>query len=237
MSAEEDDDFAAVAADDSPAGGSEYDATFGAQFKALLWREFLLRSRSEQLFKAYVGRTIMMTTVFGLLYYQVDNDQASVQSVMGCLTIVFMDSFFTAGIGVVQSVPFTFPTVFREHRNKQYSITAYFTAKQVVDLPFELIFTILFSIGTYLLFGFSFDPFSRFIKYIIYIILATLSANGLGYFCAALGYDPVTAFLVWTFLIIPFSLFSGFFINLAVVPAWFTWIEYVSPFAYLIKLL
>ena len=170
MSAEEDDDFAVAAADDSPAGGSEYDATFGAQFKALLWREFLLRSRSEQvtpplpslfarfrpylahfppafprflrvftalprrfqrapsrspgprnggtspktrdlgpsfdtpdanqrinwqLFKAYVGRTIMMTTVFGLLYYQVDNDQASVQSVMGCLTIVFMDSFFT----------------------------------------------------------------------------------------------------------------------------------------------
>jgi hypothetical protein len=33
------------------------------------------------------------------------------------------------------------------------------------------------------------------------------------------------------------SLYSGFFINLAVVPAYFSWIEYISPFAYLFKLL
>lgn len=199
-----------VTAPDQITGGSttstrssEYDASWGDQFKTLVWRELILRSRSEQLFKAYVGRTIMMTTIFGLLYYQLENNQASVQSVMGCLTIVFMDSFFTAGIGVVQSVPFTFPTVFREHHNKQYSLTAYFTAKQVADIPFELIFTILFSSGTYLLFGFTFDPFSKFIKWNLYIILATLTANGLGYLCAGIGYDPTTSFLVWTFLIIP----------------------------------
>ena len=108
-----------------------------------------------------------------------------------------------AGIGVVQSVPFTFPTVFREHHNKQYSITAYFTAKQAADIPFEIIFTVLFASGTYLLFGFSFDPFSKFTKWNLYIILATLTANGLGYLCAGIGYDPTTSFLVWTFLIIP----------------------------------
>jgi len=231
-----------AAPDSSPSGNTavgstSYDASWGDQFKTLVWRELILRSRSEQLFKAYVGRTIMMTTIFGLLYYQLENNQASVQSVMGCLTIVFMDSFFTAGIGVVQSVPFTFPTVFREHHNKQYSLTAYFTAKQVADVPFEFIFTVLFSTGTYLLFGFTFDPFSKFINWNLYILLATFTANGLGYLCAGIGYDPTTSFLVWTFLIIPFSLYSGFFINLAVVPAYFSWIEYVSPFAYLFKLL
>lgn len=219
------------------AGSDAYDATFSKQFSTLLWRELILRSRSEQLFKAYVGRTIMMTTFFGLLYYQIDNNQASVQSIMGCLTIVFMDSFFTAGIGVVQSVPFTFPTVFREHHNKQYSISAYFLAKQVADVPFEIIFTVLFTTGTYLLFGFTFDPISKFINWTVYIVLAVLTANGLGYLCAGIGYDPTSAFLCWTFLIIPFTLYSGFFINLAVVPAYFTWIEYVSPFAYLFKML
>lgn len=39
------------------------------------------------------------------------------------------------------------------------------------------------------------------------------------------------------FLIIPFSLFSGFFINLAVVPGYLSWIEAISPFAYLFKML
>ena len=33
------------------------------------------------------------------------------------------------------------------------------------------------------------------------------------------------------------SLYSGFFINLAVVPSYFKWIEYISPFAYIFKLL
>jgi hypothetical protein len=37
-----------------------YDASWGKQFSTLLWRELILRSRSEQLFKAYVGRTIMV---------------------------------------------------------------------------------------------------------------------------------------------------------------------------------
>ena len=177
---------------------TSYDAGCGKQFSTLLWREMLLRSRSEQLFQAYCGRTVMMTLIFGLLYYQIDNNQASVQSIMGCITIVFMDTFFTAGIGVVQSVPFTFPTVSREHHNRQYSIGAYFLAKQVADAPFAIIFNVIFAAGTYALFGFTFDPFSKFVNWVMYIVLAALTANGLGYFCAAVGFDPTSSFLMWT---------------------------------------
>jgi hypothetical protein len=67
-----------------------------------------MRSRNEQLFNAYVGRTVVMTLILGLLMWQVgpDNDQQGVQTLLGGITIVFLDQFFTCGMGLVQSVPF-----------------------------------------------------------------------------------------------------------------------------------
>ena len=51
-----------------------------AALGALVQREFLLRRRSKILFKAVVARTVLMAVLFGAMYWQIPNDQASWQS-------------------------------------------------------------------------------------------------------------------------------------------------------------
>ena len=57
---------------------------------ALVQREFLLRRRSKILFKAVIARTLLMAVLFGSLYWQIPNNQASWQSIMGLLNMMMI---------------------------------------------------------------------------------------------------------------------------------------------------
>ncbi|CAJ1341769.1 unnamed protein product, partial [Effrenium voratum] len=114
--------------------GSHFAAMMG-----LVRREMLLRRRSKLLFKAVVARTLLMSLLLGLLYWQLPNDQQSWQSVMGLLNMVMINTFMTAGFGLTQELPHAFRPAFREVRAGMYSITAWFWSKSIGDLPVDLI--------------------------------------------------------------------------------------------------
>ena len=81
---------------------------------ALVQREFLLRRRSKILFKAVLARTLLMAVLFGSLYWQIPNNQASWQSIMGLLNMMMINTFMTAGFGLTQELPLALRPAFRE---------------------------------------------------------------------------------------------------------------------------
>ena len=82
--------------------------------RALVQREFLLRRRSKILFKAVIARTLLMAILFGSLYWQIPNNQASWQSIMGLLNMMMINTFMTAGFGLTQELPLALRPAFRE---------------------------------------------------------------------------------------------------------------------------
>jgi hypothetical protein len=71
---------------------ANYEVGKWRQFRTIFQREMLLRSRSKMLFKAFVGRTIIMTVLIGAIWWDILGDpaqqQPGVQSTMGVLQMV-----------------------------------------------------------------------------------------------------------------------------------------------------
>ena len=67
--------------------------------------------------------------------------------------------------------------------------------------------------------------------------IVTLNAQSLGLMMGCLFADPTAALAAVSALVIPLIILCGFFVDLSSVPAWFSWLQYISPFKYGFELL
>ena len=118
----------------------------------------------------------------------------------------------------------------REHLNHWYSLKAYYLAKTLADIPFQIIFPILYLVTVYLMTD---QPMSlqRFSMLMLITICMALVAQGIGLLVGAMFNIQVAVFVAPA-AAIPFLLFSGFFINLTAIPPYMSWIAYISFMRY-----
>ena len=136
----------------------------------------------------------------------------------------------------------------REHLNYWYSLKAFYFAKTLADLPFQVSWTqldldpnrssistsfqILFSsvyvIVVYYLTSQPMEP-KRLAMFVFICILTSLVAQSLGLLIGA-GLSVEAGVFLGPVSTIPTILFSGFFVNFDTIPGylqWVTWISYV----------
>mmetsp|Transcript_97686 Transcript_97686/g.252800 ORF Transcript_97686/g.252800 Transcript_97686/m.252800 type:complete len:1244 (-) Transcript_97686:31-3762(-) len=203
-----------------------------SQIMTLARREMLIRRRSKILFKAVIARTFIMAILISLLYFNIDHNQASVQSIMGAITMICVNTFMTAGFGLTQELPQALRPALRESRLDMYTMTAWFWAKVLGDV---IIDTILPFLGNTLIFwclGFR-DDAEVWILFCIIAVCCSLLGQSWGYFCSMAGGRPEAAFAIFLLSVFPMFTFNGFMVNTNDVPIYFRWIEFISPFKYL----
>ncbi|XP_057375095.1 ATP-binding cassette sub-family G member 1-like isoform X2 [Daphnia carinata] len=188
-----------------------------------IWREKML---TQVRFTTHVAFGIF----FGMVYQAVGNDAGFVLNNIGLLYISLIFIVFTSVMPTVVTFPLERRVVFREHQNHWYSLKAYYLAKLLVDIPFQIIFPTVFLTIVYLM---SNQPMSmdRFSMLLCITICIALVGQGIGLVVGAAFDIQSAAFLAPVFAI-PFLLFAGFFINLNAIPSYLMWMSYVSFFRY-----
>ena len=118
----------------------------------------------------------------------------------------------------------------REHLNNWYSLKAYFLAKTLADIPFQIIFPTMYMVIVYTMTN---QPmsFERFSMLLLIAVGMSLVSQGIGLFFGA-GFDIQEAVFLAPTMAIPLLIFAGFFINFSSVPSYLNWITYVSLFRY-----
>jgi ABC-type multidrug transport system permease subunit len=72
----------------------------------------------------------------------------------------------------------------------------------------------------------------QFFIHCLITILVGLCGSSLGLFIGSVILDEKSISAVVPMIVLPFTLFSGFFKNRADLPVWIGWIEYISPNKY-----
>ena len=116
--------------------------------------------------------------------------------------------------------------IVREQLNHWYSLKAYYLAKTLVDVPFQIIFPTFYLGIVYIMTDQPMDV-SRFLMVLGITIAMAAVALGIGLLVGALCSIPVAVF-VGPASSIPWLLFSGFFVNLTAIPIYMQWITYIS---------
>ena len=124
----------------------------------------------------------------------------------------------------------------KEYHSQTYGVIPYYCAKMWIELPFTILYGIMFSLINY--FGVGLDEsFDKFSLFIFGITLLVLSSTALG---VAVGtiFDSERTAIAWGGLFLgPIMLFSGFIVNLEQVYVWIRWLEYFSPVRYAAEVL
>lgn len=182
-------------------------------------------------FRARIGSTLFITVVIGLIFLQLDRDQKGVQDFTGAMFFMAVNQLFSSANPEFITVPLEIPLVMREHNGGLYSAITWYLAKNVSELPAQLLFPALFLLPCYFMVGFG-DDAAVFFSFFLIITLLSSSATGLGYMVSCLAKRVDVAPIMGILFILPSLLFGGLFLNSESTPSYFIWLQPLSPIKY-----
>jgi ABC-type multidrug transport system ATPase subunit len=194
-------------------------------------RNFMRTFRDLRAVIAGLSQTLFMAVLLGLIYLQVDVTQGGVQNLVGALFYMPVNQIFAGANPTFVSVPLDLPIIQREYSAGLYRLASWYFAKNVSELPLQIVSPLLFFVPVYFLVGFG-HGVTAFLYMLLAMFLLESCGVGLGYLVSCLSQKADVASIIGVATIMPFVLFGGLLINLDDTPAYFVWIQYLSPIKY-----
>lgn len=201
------------------------------QLSVLCRRNWLRMVRDVIGFRARIGSTLFITIVIGLIFLQLDRDQKGVQDFTGAMFFIATNQLFSSANPEFITVPLEIPLVMREHNGGLYHSITWYAAKNVSELPAQLLFPALFLVPCYFMVGFGLDA-RLFFSFFLIIALLSSCATGLGYMVSCLARRVDVAPIMGILFILPSLLFGGLSLNSDSTPSYFIWLQPLSPIKY-----
>lgn len=112
-----------------------------------------------------------------------------------------------------------------------YRVIAYYLGKIIAELPMAIIVPSLFNLVSYFLIGFNDGSDNVAFSFLI-VILAYNAAGAFSLTISALIKNKEVAVAMIPIMVVPFMLFSGYFVNQSNIPSWLIPFEYLSVFKF-----
>lgn len=162
-----------------------------------------------------------------------NQEMRRIQENMNFLLVSVMTATFAALEITVITFPLEAKTVKREWRNGWYRVTSYFMGRTLADLPFQLVFVVIFCLLIYVLTGQIGLATWRFVSFVSIVAMTALIAQSFGFIFGAIFMNNLPAAVFCAPLcIFPTLLFSGFFSRVSQIPAIYRPMTYLSHFRY-----
>ncbi|KAJ2007952.1 hypothetical protein GGI04_001324 [Coemansia thaxteri] len=189
--------------------------------------------RNKLIIKIRLVQAVFFGLLIGLVFLNTQNRPVAVQrqNYSGAIFFTCVTQFLLTILAVINVFTGERLVFFREWQASYYGLPSYFVAKNIVELPIQIISPILYSSTCYWLLGFRQDG----VKFVVFTVAAmalSLCGFSCGLFLGASfkGLSTVLAALPVMFL--PFLLFGGLLVNTGNSTVWLQWIQWASPIKY-----
>ncbi len=145
------------------------------------------------------------------MYWDVGNEASKVFNNSAMLFFCMLFSMFTAMMPTVMTFPLEMNTFKREHLNYWYSMKSYYLAKVMADMPFQILYPLVFVLIVYFMTSQPLEVM-RLAMFILMCIQTSLVAQSLGLVIGC-AFDVQSAVYLGPISVIPILLFSGIKIN------------------------
>jgi len=178
-----------------------------------------------------IMQTAVLSLIVAAVYSNIGNGQDSISTRQGALFLVAMTNF----MGGLSSTVLTFgqekPIFVREVQSRLYRSYTYFLGKLTSELPLYLVFPTAYAVICYFIIGLQGDV-EKFFQFLLAITLLSIAGVALGLVIGSIASTASGAASLMPAFMLPFLLFSGFFVTTDNIPLYFRWIQYISPIYY-----
>lgn len=186
------------------------------------------QSRHVILSKLNFTQTIVLAVIVSVIWFQVPDDERSVNDRHGYFFFVSIFWAFQPLIVATLSLPAEHNVISKERRSGSYHLSAYYLAKLFSELPLVIILPSIFYIITYWCGGF--NGWTSFFAIWFVVLINSIVAQGLGVFIGALFMDYQRSLVAAAVVMLTFMLLGGFYIER--LPPWLVWAQYLSFISY-----
>uniref|UniRef100_A0A2A4K0D4 ABC transporter domain-containing protein n=1 Tax=Heliothis virescens TaxID=7102 RepID=A0A2A4K0D4_HELVI len=205
---------------------STYSTSPWKQFTTLTRRSLLSLWRNPSFTLMTTGIHCAMALFLGFLFYNIGDDAAYVRTNFNYLYFSLMFLMFTAFSAVTISFPEEIPLIRREHFNRWYTAGAYYMSTIVSTLPTQTVCTLSYACITYWLTGQP-NEIRRFAGFCCVLLLTSYVALIKGLLVGSL-FNVKNGVVFGPFFIMPFTVFSGFFLRYCDAPFFVRWLFQAS---------
>jgi len=168
--------------------------------------------------------------LLGFFYFRLDDNQQGAHSRAGLLYFALL----VTNLIVIPILPVMIlqrAVYYRERASLTYRSITYLFGLLVVNLPFLVLYALIFSIPLYWLVGFRAEPDVFFIFLLVLLLTLLLNQSYIA-FLAAISPNLIVAMTIMALSLSLFSLFSGFLIPRGSIPNYWIWANYLDLSTY-----
>eukprot|EP00027_Filamoeba_sp_ATCC50430_P004270 CAMPEP_0168546348 /NCGR_PEP_ID=MMETSP0413-20121227/3452_1 /TAXON_ID=136452 /ORGANISM="Filamoeba nolandi, Strain NC-AS-23-1" /LENGTH=618 /DNA_ID=CAMNT_0008576523 /DNA_START=103 /DNA_END=1959 /DNA_ORIENTATION=- len=202
------------------------------QFTVLYTRALRNILRDKLAFFSKLIYSVVLAVLLGGICYDLGHDQVGYRDRYGFISLVLGLTPFMAIISscLVQwhfeRIVFT-----RERQDNLYDLGPFFAAKLVSEVPFDILFNVLYSSIIYWMTNLN-NGLDRFFMFIFLVHLLIYWTQSMGYAFGALIPHLPSATTAANAIFTVFVLVDGWVVNYDDIPIVFKWVKYISPLAY-----
>ncbi|PIA12540.1 P-loop containing nucleoside triphosphate hydrolase protein [Coemansia reversa NRRL 1564] len=197
----------------------------------LLKRDWILTIRNRSFVNGLIVQAVVMMLFNGFVFFQLDNNQASVQNRIGTLFTLTLVSTFPVAIPLMTVIMSGRDVLHRERSGGMYRMTTYFVARALSFYPVVYIPYIIMFAGIYFIANLQYDVAKFFISLLVYAVLLFCSL-GFAFLMAMIVRQMDVAHTITPVCLSVFMLFAGNLSNANAITPVLRWIKYVCIFYY-----
>mmetsp|Transcript_17817 Transcript_17817/g.49335 ORF Transcript_17817/g.49335 Transcript_17817/m.49335 type:complete len:637 (-) Transcript_17817:430-2340(-) len=211
-------------------------AGFFTQTRLLFDREIKKLVRDKMSFVVRIGSTTVFGLLFGTIFYAVGDasylQYPEVMASFGAIANLLISTMFGVAQSSLMEFPQDRPVFLREYSTNHYSVLPYFLAKFTLECFTVFLQVVVQLVAAFFLMGFQMN----FFHFLGLNFVLALASTSIGLFVGSCVEDPSVAAELMPALIVPQLLFSGFFIQINLIPEYLQWAQYVCSLTYAIRL-
>jgi len=209
---------------------------FVTQTRLLFDREIKKLYRDKFSLVIRVGSSTIFGLLFGLIFLNVGKsyyiEYPEVMASFGAIANLLISTMFGVAQSSLSEFPTDRPVFLREYSTNHYSILSYFLAKFTIEC-FTVFFQVLVQcIAAFFLMGFQMN----FFLFLAINFMLAIASTSIGILIGSCVENPAVAAELMPALIVPQLLFSGFFIQVNLIPKFLRWAQYLCSLTYAIRL-
>jgi len=205
-------------------------------FEAGWWEQFnlLFRRAAKEYLPVAIGQFIVFMLICfmtAVVWWQRKYTITGLFDKVGLMFYVLLQYFSFVVFSISNTYISEKLVITKERAVATYRLSAYFLAKSSAEFMIDFFSPLVFSSVVY--WGANLNPSAgRFVFFVFILFLTYLGGQAVGLIIAALCDTVETGSLFALVYTLITLLLGGFYVNLVLVPSWFSWLQYISPVRY-----